>query len=60
MEEKKKTRVTSAARSRARAELMLVLQTMVIMDFFMSDVEKKLKVPLVIRLRNKQILLKLE
>ncbi len=60
MEEKKKARVTSAARSRARAELMLVLQTMVIMDFFMSDVEKKLKVPLVIRLRNKQILLKLE
>ncbi len=38
----KKTRVTSAARNRARAELMLVgyCKRMVIMDF-MSDVKKK-------------------
>ncbi len=35
------TRVTSAARNRARAELMLVLQADG--DSFMSDVKKKLK-----------------
>ncbi len=38
---KKKTRVTSAARSRARAELMLVLQTDGDHGFLHSDVEKK-------------------
>ncbi len=42
---KKKKRVTSAARNRARAELILVgyCKRTVIMDSFMSDVKKKLK-----------------
>ncbi len=42
VEEKKKKRVTSAARNRARAELILVgyCKRTVIMDSFMSDVKK--------------------
>ncbi len=39
--EEKKTGVTSAARNRARAELMLVLQTDGDHGFLHSDVEKK-------------------